>query len=330
VTLRQLTYFVRIVDAGNMTRAAEQLHVAQPALGMQIRQMEESLGAVLLTRHSRGVSPTPAGALLYAHACAILERVRQARDEVAACNADGHESVRLGLTPTLMLLIGAELAVEIRDRIPNLFASLAEDMSHVLVESLMRGDIDLALAYDVPDVPQLRRTPLLCEDLVLVALPDAHGGEPIPFTDALEETLVLPEPGDTVRDLVVRTAEERGMAPTIAYVVRSIPAIRSLILRGVASGILPYGSIEADIRAGKLQARRIVEPALQRTLYLAAHARRGASRHEVALAAVVRAALHRLGALLGPLVTFVEAAPQTFPERSANATVLDSARDRTA
>jgi LysR family nitrogen assimilation transcriptional regulator len=69
--LRQLKYFVAIVEAGNMTRAAEQLHVAQTALGMQIRQLEEGLGVALLIRHSRGVEPTKAGRLLHARAVSI-------------------------------------------------------------------------------------------------------------------------------------------------------------------------------------------------------------------------------------------------------------------
>ena len=68
MNLRQLRYFVSVVEAGNMTRAAEQLHVAQTALGMQIRQIEEDLGVALLVRHSRGVEPTKAGSLLHARA----------------------------------------------------------------------------------------------------------------------------------------------------------------------------------------------------------------------------------------------------------------------
>jgi hypothetical protein len=68
MNLRQLKYFVSVVEAGNMTRAAEQLHVAQTALGMQIRQIEEDLGVALLVRHSRGVEPTEAGSFLHGRA----------------------------------------------------------------------------------------------------------------------------------------------------------------------------------------------------------------------------------------------------------------------
>ena len=86
MNLRQLKYFVSVVEAGNMTRAAEQLHVAQTALGMQIRQIEEDLGVALLTRHSRGVEPTKAGSILYARALTVLKPVEEPRKEVSAAN----------------------------------------------------------------------------------------------------------------------------------------------------------------------------------------------------------------------------------------------------
>ena len=225
MNLRQLKYFVSVVELGNMTRAAESLFVAQPALGMQIRQLEEELGVVLLVRHSRGVEPTSAGALLHARALAILKLVDETRQEVSAHDREGSEAVRLGLTPMLMMVIGPELVVRIRDCVPQVFLSLVEEMSHVLVDSLARGEIDLALAYDVPDLPHLARTELLREDLVLVSLPASgsgplpasRSGRPIAFAEAMEESLALPESRDTVRDLVVRTAHELGLEPKIAF-----------------------------------------------------------------------------------------------------------------
>ena len=163
MNLRQLKYFVGVVDAGNMTRAAEQLHVAQTALGMQIRQIEEDLGVSLLVRHSRGVEPTPAGKLLYARAHDILKLVEETHREVAACEGDSVEAIRLGITPALMIASGSDIAVTVRERLPGVSLSMLEAMSHVLVEMLSRGEVDLVLCYDVPDsrnfrVPRSYRT----------------------------------------------------------------------------------------------------------------------------------------------------------------------------
>ena len=88
MNLRQLRYFVSVVETGSMTRAAEQLHVAQTALGMQIRQIEEDLGVALLVRHSRGVEPTKAGRLLHERAAGA--RPRRIPNGVAAAMACRH------------------------------------------------------------------------------------------------------------------------------------------------------------------------------------------------------------------------------------------------
>jgi LysR family nitrogen assimilation transcriptional regulator len=301
MNLRQLKYFVKVVETGNMTRAAESLFVAQPALGMQIRQLEEDLGVALLIRHSRGVEPTPAGALLHARALAILEAIDQTRKDVASQDGARSEAVRLGLTPMLMLVIGPELVVNVRERVPQVFLSLVEDMSHVLVEALSRGEIDFVLAYDVPDAAHLARTELLREDLVLVTLPGSDRGKPVAFAEAMEESLAMPETGDTVRDLVARTARELGLEPKIAFEVRSITAIKGLILRGAAAGVLPYGSVMDEVRTGKLDARRIVAPPLRRTLFLASSNRRTRFRNEPALTGVIRSSLSALTDVVGTL-----------------------------
>jgi LysR family nitrogen assimilation transcriptional regulator len=301
MNLRQLKYFVKVVEVGNMTRAAEGLFVAQPALGMQIRQLEEDLGVALLIRHSRGVEPTPAGALLHARALAILKLVDETRKEVSAHDQGSSEAIRLGLTPMLMLVLGPEVVVNVRDRVPQVFLSLVEEMSHVLVDALSRGEIDLALAYDVPDLPHLARTELLREDLVLVTLPGLRKGQPIAFAEAMDESLVLPESRDTVREVVIRTARDLGLEPKIAFEVRSIPGIKSLILRGAAAGILPYGAVIEEVRGGKLDARQIIAPPLRRTLYLAASNKRARFKNELALTGVIRSSLSSLIDMLGPL-----------------------------
>jgi LysR family nitrogen assimilation transcriptional regulator len=240
MNLRQLKYFVSVVQAGNMTRAAEQLHIAQTALGMQIRQIEEDLGVVLLVPHSRGVEPTKAGTLLLDRALTILKLVEETRREVAACERNESETIRLGITPALMLTVGPQIAVTVREELPQVFLGLVEEMSHVLAEQLSRGEVDFILCYDVPDLPQFSRTALLQDDLVLATLPGPRKGEPISFADALEESLAMPEEGDTVRVAVTRAARELGLEVTIAYEVRSISAMKNLVSRGAAASILPY------------------------------------------------------------------------------------------
>lgn len=84
MTFKQLRYFLGVVDAGSFTRAAESIHVAQPAIGMQIAHLEDELGIALLVRHSRGVRPTKAGAFLAEQAVAILAEVERVRQAITA------------------------------------------------------------------------------------------------------------------------------------------------------------------------------------------------------------------------------------------------------
>ena len=302
MNLRQLKYFVSVVEAGNMTRAAEQLHVAQTALGMQIRQLEEDLGVALLLRHSRGVEPTKAGSLLLTRAIAILKSVEDARKDVSSCEREESEAIRLGTTPALMPVIGSEIALIVREQLPQVSLSIVEAMSHVLVETLVRDEVDFILCYDVPDLPQLSRVALLQDDLVLVTLPGPLKGQPIALVEALEDSLAMPEEGDTVRTLVTRTARDLGLDVKIAHEVRSVSAMKSLVSRGAASSILPYFAVLDEVRAGTLDARPITMPALRRTLFLTHAKQSGPFRSEAGLTGAVRASLTGLIEALGPLV----------------------------
>ena len=91
-----------------------------------------------------------------------------------------------------MMAIGTELTLTVREKLPQVFLSLMEAMSHVLVESLARAELDFILCYDVPDLPAFSRAALLQDDLVLVTPPGPHAGEPIAFVDVLDETLAMP------------------------------------------------------------------------------------------------------------------------------------------
>ena len=301
MNLRQLKYFVGVVEAGNMTRAAEQLHVAQTALGMQIRQLEEDLGVALLVRHSRGVEPTKAGSLLHARALAILREVEEVRKDVRACERENSEAIRFGITPALMLVCGTEIAMTVREQLPNVFLSIVEAMSHVLIETLTRGEVDFILCYDVPDLPQFSRTALLQDDLVLITPPRAGNGKPIPFVEALEESIAMPEEGDSVRTVVARTARDLGLEVKVAYEVRSISAMKSLVMRNAASAVLPYFAVLDEVRAGKLDARPITMPAIKRTLFLASSKQRRPFKSETGLTGAVRLSLTGLLDGLGPL-----------------------------
>lgn len=265
--IRQLRSFVRIIELGNISRAAEQLHVAQPALSAHIHRLEAELQVSLLTRHSRGVEATEAGKLLYERAKEILNLMDQARQDVMNLDIRQPEIMRLGLTPSLMLTTGSEIAVQAREKTRNIKLILFEDMSHALITRIQESALDIALAYGAPDSPHYSREVLRQDRLMLVSLPRPQQQDCIAFSEAIRTTLVLPEPGDVIRDTVTQYARQLGMPLDVAYEVRAISAIKALVLRGKASTILPYSLVAEEVRSQALAAQQITSPDLTRTLY---------------------------------------------------------------
>jgi len=199
-----------------------------------------------------------------------------------------------------MPFVGPDLALYVREHLPQVLLGLVEEMSHVLIEQLARGELDFALCYDVPDLPGFSRLALLQDDLVLATQPAEIPGLPIAFVDALDETLAMPEAGDSVRRAVAKVAGELGIELKVTYEIRSISAMRALAARGAASCILPYASLVEEVRSGKLDARPICMPPIQRTLFLASSKQCGPFVNEAALTGAVRASLMPMIDALGP------------------------------
>jgi LysR family nitrogen assimilation transcriptional regulator len=290
-----------VLDAGNMTRAADQLHVAQTALGMQIKQLEEDLGVALLIRHSRGIEPTRAGRLLYERALEILRLIEDTRNRVIAVEGDPGETIRLGITPALMAAIGTDIALAVKEGAPNVFLSMAEAMSHVLTGMLERGEVDFILGYDTPDQPQFSRIALMQDDLFLVTKPNGGTKKTIDFAEAIGGDLAMPEAGDAVRNAVLRAAKELGLDLKVAYEVRSVSAMKSLVLRGEAVSILPLFSVAEEVNGGKLGALQIKAPAVSRTLYLTALRQARAFRNSDRLTDTIRRSLEGMIKRLRPI-----------------------------
>src|SRR5690606_8577960 len=116
ITLKRLQYFAKVVEMRNITKAAEQLHIAQPALGVHIRALEEAFGVPLLARHSRGVEPTAAGLLLLERADEVFELLDRTRDDVRRAATSSPVDFRLGLTTSVMQLIASDLLLSVQER----------------------------------------------------------------------------------------------------------------------------------------------------------------------------------------------------------------------
>lgn len=289
------------MEAGNITRASELLFVAQPALGLQIRQLEEELSVALLVRHSRGVAPTPAGQLLYEGARDLLQRVEDLKSQVKALDASTTEALTLGLPPSISVLLGQDIMLEARGRLPTVFLSLFEAMSFGLIEAMDRREVDVAFAYDYSDRPSLSGTALFDEELLFVTAPGGDSEEPIELAEALGRDLVLGSERDQVRRTVEARALTLGIRPRVVFEAQSVALMKSVVAAGHAVTIMPFGTAAEELRRGELIGRRIVQPMLRR-LYLVKQALRSPLRAEADVDAFLDEISQRLSAALGPLM----------------------------
>lgn len=254
-----------------MTGAAERLGLAQPALGAQIRLLEEELGLPLLLRHSRGVTPTQAGRLLHERARTILADVDRARQDVRALGQRDRDHLALGVPPSIVLMLGSDLMTGARADMPNVSTSLVEERTPVLLEALGRGQVNLAYLYNVEDAPGLDRRAVLEEDLLLVTAPgNAPASPSVSLAEALQFDLVIAGARGVIRRIVEHEARRLSLSLKLAYEVHSVSSMRAMILRGEAASIMPFSLAAPELRSGQLVARRIDRPALTRTLYVVA------------------------------------------------------------
>jgi LysR family nitrogen assimilation transcriptional regulator len=308
INLRQLRYFVRIVEAGSITRAAHRLYVAQPALGSQMRLLEEELGVTLLERHSRGIRTTPAGDLLYQRALPILQNLESARQDVMALGGVQPESLVLGVTPGIANVLGSGLLMHAREAVPSVHLSLVEEMSYALADAVERGDIDLALGYEASDRPGLRCLELLREELLFVVSRQAYPGMPglgeasITLAQAVSHPLVLAEGRDPLRKLVEAQARSLGCPFNLVFEASSISTMKAIVAQGGAASIQPRGTVIAELRSGEFEMRRIVDPVMCRVMYLIEHAGRRPLRAEKAVRRFIAAMVDRFVLEQGDLI----------------------------
>lgn len=293
--LRQVRYFVRIAELESMTRAAEALFIAQPALSIQIRNLEEELGVQLLTRHSRGVKPTEAGERFLESARRILAEVDSAKASAANNALKPLEKVRLGINPSTNPELVARILNLVNEQSPTISLSLVEGSSEQICQSLVDGIIDLALVYFVPDhMNSIQIEPLHHESVVLISQLDKDTPESVALTEVVSMPLILQPHPHLLRRQMEHAAAQLSSSLMPVLEIASVAIILDLVERGFGSTILPASAAARSVAAGRLTARRIVQPTLGIDLAMAHVTGAHRTGGEIALAQLVRRAAREI------------------------------------
>ncbi len=270
--LRQLRYFVAIVDHGSLSRAAVVLHVAQPALTQQLRQLEEELGAKLLHRSAQGVLSTDAGKVFYEHAQAILKQVSDARSAVTQSTTRPSGSVTLGLPHSISGALALPLLVAARAAYPEITLQLTEELSGNLAEQLKSGRINLAVLFDDGQLGAFHCSALVEEELMFICRAGSAfspAGASVSLAAALATTLILPAQQQGVRPRIDSVARQAGLTLANVIEINSIAILKSALLADMGATILPTAPLHAEVASGAMQARPL-DPPVARSVTLCA------------------------------------------------------------
>ncbi|KQP70572.1 LysR family transcriptional regulator [Microbacterium sp. Leaf288] len=271
MNLEQLRAFVTVAQLGNFTRAAEQLHLAQPSLSRQISTLEQSLGAELFHRARAGSTLTVAGESLLPLARRMLADAASVRRELDELAGLQRGRVRLGATPTLCISLVAEVLSAFHAAHPGIELHITESGSRGLLDHLAGGELDLALiTTSGPASPErLSVAPLLVEELVVIS---SAGAPPLTARESigLGEVAGLPQVVfSSTYDLRATTDAAfaaAGLSPYTVIEGAEMDAVLRFVERGIGVAIVPAMVL---IERSGLRSVRLSDPTLTRTISIA-------------------------------------------------------------
>jgi DNA-binding transcriptional LysR family regulator len=273
MNLEQLRGFAEVARLGHFTRAAEALHLTQPALSRQIATLEHELGSELFHRARGNITLTAAGETLLPLARRMLADAETVHREMAELAGLQRGRVRLGATPTLCVSIVAEAVGAFHGAHPGIELHLTERGSRGLIDELSSGALDLALVITSSAHPQtaasLTRIPLLTEELVAIGRrdPSPFGGRPSVTLAELAELPHIAFPASyDLRASAMAAFRAAGLHPRVVLEGAEMDAVLRFVERGLGFAIVP-AMVLMDRSA--LASARIEGPRLTRTISLA-------------------------------------------------------------
>lgn len=256
---KQLDYFVQIAELGSFRKASEALRIAQPALTRQIQKLEQELGVKLFARGSRGIVPTPPGALLLERARFIRRQMEQAAADVRAEGTVPSGVVSFGAPASVAEFLFPALARAYLALYPQVRLAFKEGVG-MLRSWLVDGDLDIAILPNVRDIPtrNVALEHLVREPVYLVGPPGRFAsGAACSWRDLMDLPLLLAAPPSTVRGWLAAALDGSGEAPRILIETESLQVQKALVAAGVGYAVLPHSAVVRDLAAGTLSLCRV-------------------------------------------------------------------------
>lgn len=269
LNLHLLRLFAAVARHKSFSRAAEALHLSQPAVSKGVRDFEAQVGSRLLERGAGGVTVTEAGGLLLRHAATLFAAERAAEEELAALRGLQRGTLSIGASTTVATYQLPPILGAFHKRHPEIELRLTSANTRAIADLLIARELDIALIEGPVDAPGLEILPWREEEMILIAAPDhrlARVGRPIPTDAVADEIVIVREPGSGTRDVALAALEAHHIVPRQILEVGSTEAIKQIVAGGLGVAIVSAAAAADQIALGKLVVLRAEGFAVRRML----------------------------------------------------------------
>ena len=265
-TLRQLRYFDALARHGHFGRAAEACSITQPALSMQIKELEEALGGVLLERSARQVVLTKFGEELAQRVREILRSVDELGDFARASRDQLVGRLRIGMIPTIAPYLLPKVIGNLTQMHPELDIHVRETVTPKLIKELAEGRLDTAIVALPVSEPSLTEVALFTENFLLVR-PGEDEGTPVPSSEALREMkLLLLEEGHCFREQALSFCNMQSAPPREVLEASSLSTLVQMVGAGIGVTLIPEMAVAVETRSAPVSVAHFGSPQPSRTI----------------------------------------------------------------
>ncbi|NUB45574.1 LysR family transcriptional regulator [Fertoebacter nigrum] len=266
LTLKQLRYFEALARHGHFGHAAETCAISQPALSMQIRELEDTLGTELFERGARQVRLTSFGEDFALRARDILRGVDELEDLARAARTGLVGRLRIGVIPTVAPYLLPTIIGNLMQMNPSLDIHVRETVTPKLIQELAGGRLDTAIVALPLSEPSLTEVALFTEDFVLVRAAE-EAGKPVPNRDMLREMrLLLLEEGHCFRDQALSFCNLQSTAPRELLDGSSLSTLVQMVGAGIGVTLIPEMAVAVETRSASVCIARLKSPQPSRTI----------------------------------------------------------------
>jgi LysR family transcriptional regulator, hydrogen peroxide-inducible genes activator len=266
ITLRQLHYFDALATHSHFGRAAAACAISQPALSMQIKELEDTLGAVLFERGARQVRLTKFGEQAAARVREILRSVDELGDFARASRDRLAGQLRIGMIPTVAPYLLPTIVGNLTRLHPELDIHVREALTSKLIQELGEGRLDTAIVALPVSEPSLTEVPLFAENFLLVR-PGEDEGEPTPGREALRDVrLLLLEEGHCFRDQALSFCNTQSALPREVLDASSLSTLVQMVSAGMGVTLIPEMAVPVETRSAQVSLARFKKPQPSRTI----------------------------------------------------------------